>query len=248
MPAWRFQALVIGCFVLYSLLRIFFRRRVAKQAAPLLSHPLAATTQHKAVNPPKKEDAPLPAYRKNRPVEGAFSRFLRRFLVAAFILGVLAEVVLLPIAHEQGATWAIAFQERASLGLSELWRWLGLPLALLGLALLAWSHLALHRFWSPEIVLQEDHQIIQEGPYQRIRHPMYTSLFLFFAGVSLLANSLFLLVPALLVSLFLAWRTRAEERLLTAHFGFPYIEYTKLTGRFLPPLRKRQAAYRPRKY
>ncbi|MHA2020729.1 MAG: methyltransferase family protein [Candidatus Thorarchaeota archaeon] len=80
------------------------------------------------------------------------------------------------------------------------------------------------------------HDLVQIGPYSRVRHPSYTSYFLSFAGLILMLPSMVTLVMLLgypgyyLIAL-------VEEKHLTQHFGENYKIYMSRTGRFMPSLR-----------
>ena len=103
------------------------------------------------------------------------------------------------------------------------------------LPLLYWVHHSLGVFFSARLELQEDHQIIQTGPYQWIRHPMYTTGFMYLIGAGLLTgNLIILLIPTLSFALLVFSRVSDEEQMLLVHFGSEYQDYMKKTGRFLP--------------
>lgn len=55
-------------------------------------------------------------------------------------------------------------------------RWLGVGLAFTGFLLLEWSHRALGKNWSDQPRTTQTQQLVQTGPYQWIRHPIYASL------------------------------------------------------------------------
>jgi len=90
------------------------------------------------------------------------------------------------------------------------------------------------RSWRLRAALTAEHQLCTEGPFERVRHPIYT-------GMVLLTVANFLLVPNLIsllgiVANFFAGdlRARAEERLLIGVFGDRYRSYMARTKRFLP--------------
>ena len=106
---------------------------------------------------------------------------------------------------------------------------------LASLPLLYWVHHSLGSFFSARLELQEDHQIIQTGPYRWIRHPMYTTGFMYLIGAGLLSgNWIILLIPTLSFALLVFSRVSDEEKMLLEHFGEEYDHYLKRTGRFLP--------------
>jgi protein-S-isoprenylcysteine O-methyltransferase Ste14 len=53
-------------------------------------------------------------------------------------------------------------------------RWLGVGLGFLSVPFLAWVHYVLDKGWSVTLKLQTGHKLVTNGPYRRIRHPMYT--------------------------------------------------------------------------
>ena len=89
---------------------------------------------------------------------------------------------------------------------------------------------------SPVVKLQAERaqHVISTGPYAHVRHPMYSGMILFFAGVPLLLDSWWglLMVPLFLV--LFAVRIRIEER--TLREGLPgYTDYvTRVRYRLLP--------------
>ena len=106
-----------------------------------------------------------------------------------------------------------------------------------GLWLLHRTHRNLGKHWSPSLELKEDHRLVTEGAYQRIRHPMYLSLFIF-AGGQALALPNYVAGPASLVSMIVlvAFRVPAEERMMIEEFGDEYEAYRNRTNRLIPGL------------
>lgn len=105
----------------------------------------------------------------------------------------------------------------------------GMPASVqvLGLALFVLSTLFIlsvfreNSFAAPVVKLQAGRaqRVISTGPYAHVRHPMYSGMILFFAGVPLLLGSWWgLAMVPLFVALF-AVRIRIEER--TLHEGLP---------------------------
>jgi protein-S-isoprenylcysteine O-methyltransferase Ste14 len=122
------------------------------------------------------------------------------------------------------------------LPLGELVKWLGIVIAIAPLFYLVWVHQHLDTQWSIALELQEDHKLITSGPYSRVRHPMYLGIFVYTAGLILIASDL-------LVSLFFAFsiwvnyrRIPGEEEMMIEQFGDEYRDYMKRTGRLIPRL------------
>jgi len=117
-------------------------------------------------------------------------------------------------------------------------RWLGLPIGITSLLLLTSTHQALGRNWSGVLEIAEQHRLIVSGPYNRVRHPMYTAIFCnAIANALLSANWLIAATSILSVTLMYFARVTDEERMLIEQFGDEYRAYMQRTGRLLPPFR-----------
>ena len=117
-------------------------------------------------------------------------------------------------------------------------RWLGAALGGVSLPLLIWVHHTLGKHWSTNLQVREEHRLVTSGPYRWVRHPMYTVLFTYFIGLTLLSATW--LIAALTVSsiLVLYRRISIEELMMQEQFGDEYTAYIARTGRLLPRLRR----------
>jgi len=105
------------------------------------------------------------------------------------------------------------------------------------LYLFAASSSALGKNWSFEARMRTDHQLIRNGPYARVRHPIYLGMLLFLLGLAVAFGHWLQLVVA--VPLFLVGtsiRTRLEDRLLEGQFGKDFEEYARSTPALIPRL------------
>lgn len=112
---------------------------------------------------------------------------------------------------------------------------LGVTAILLGVALRWYAIWVLGRYFTRDVVVSPDQQVVQHGPYRLVRHPAYSGTFLTMLGVGLAMTnwaSLF----SLLLCVFLGhiYRVRIEEKALVRTIGQPYIEYMRRTKRFIP--------------
>ncbi len=114
---------------------------------------------------------------------------------------------------------------------------LGVVAAVVGLWLFWQAHTDLGKNWSSSLEIHEDHRLITNGIYSRIRHPMY------------LASWVIMVAQALLLSNWIAgWgglvsfaclyflRVGKEERMMLTAFGDQYQQYMARTGRILPKI------------
>jgi len=114
---------------------------------------------------------------------------------------------------------------------------LGIALALLGewIRLRALRHLG--REFSYVVRLGEEHRLVTDGPYRRIRHPLYAGLLVYFAGVPLVLRefwSWFLVMGWVVVSVTI--RIRREERALEDRFGDGFRAWKRRTSLLVPGL------------
>ncbi|MDX2464253.1 MAG: protein-S-isoprenylcysteine O-methyltransferase [Porticoccus sp.] len=99
------------------------------------------------------------------------------------------------------------------------------------------SHVDLAANFSPSLCIREDHVLVTQGVYRKIRHPMYLSFFMWAIGQALIVDN-WLAGPLGLLAMAMIYRFRVprEERQLRGQFGAEYESYQKRTGRLLPKL------------
>ncbi len=116
-------------------------------------------------------------------------------------------------------------------------RWIGVIIGFISLILLWWVHSTLGRAFSKALTIQEKHRVVNDGPYRRVRHPMYTVLLIYFLTWFLISANILFLICWLLNLGFIFARMPKEEDMLIAKFGDEYREYMQRTGRLIPPFR-----------
>jgi protein-S-isoprenylcysteine O-methyltransferase Ste14 len=114
---------------------------------------------------------------------------------------------------------------------------LAMPLFLAGLGLRGWAIQHLGHFFTTNVTIHQQHQLIQTGPYRWLRHPAYTGLWLALLAAGLAMGD-FLAWACLTVPSFwvLSTRIRIEERMLQQQFLHDYQDYCKSRWRLLPGL------------
>ena len=122
-------------------------------------------------------------------------------------------------------------------GYPEILRWIGTGLAFASVPFLGWIHRTLDRQYSACLQIKESHMLIKEGPYSRVRHPMYTVLSSFSFGVSLVTANFLMIGLAILVLFCFPFVAKKEEQMLLDTFGDEYAEYMEQTGGFFPKFR-----------
>jgi protein-S-isoprenylcysteine O-methyltransferase Ste14 len=104
-----------------------------------------------------------------------------------------------------------------------------------GLWLFHRTHEELGTHWSITLEVRERHRLVAEGPYRRVRHPMYLALLIYAAGMALVLPN-WIAGPAYLVAMLLlfALRVGPEERMMLEAFGGEYEAYRSRTKRLVP--------------
>jgi protein-S-isoprenylcysteine O-methyltransferase Ste14 len=85
--------------------------------------------------------------------------------------------------------------------------------------------------------MMKEQVLITSGPYQFIRHPIYTAFILILGSALLISANWFIGLAWLgMTVLEVASRIGFEESLMLEYFGDRYRDYMKKTGRLLPRL------------
>ena len=116
-------------------------------------------------------------------------------------------------------------------------RALALVLIVTGLGISVWARRHIGQFWSARVTLKTDHQLIQTGPYARVRHPIYSGIFLAMIGTALFVGEWRALLGTAVFFVGHWLKARREEALLEQKFGETYKNYRMRTGSLLPRLR-----------
>lgn len=99
------------------------------------------------------------------------------------------------------------------------------------------SHVDLGRNWSPSLQLREGHELVKEGVYRYVRHPMYASEWLWGIAQALLLQNWIAGWAGLALFMPLhVERVPREEQMMVERFGEAYREYINRTGGIVPRL------------
>lgn len=97
------------------------------------------------------------------------------------------------------------------------------------------SHVDLGRSWTPTLAIRKKHQLVTDGIYKHIRHPMYAAHLLWGIAQALLMQNwiagfagLASFLPVYLM------RVDREEQMMLEYFGDEYALYMDRTGRLFP--------------
>lgn len=113
--------------------------------------------------------------------------------------------------------------------------WAGLVVQISCLALFFQSHRQLGRNWSVSLEIRRKHHLVTDGLYRYVRHPMYSSFWLWAIAQALLLPN-FVAGSAGLIGVGILYFSRVgrEEQLMAETFGSDYDAYRSRTGRLFP--------------
>jgi protein-S-isoprenylcysteine O-methyltransferase len=106
-----------------------------------------------------------------------------------------------------------------------------------GLSLRIWAQRTLGAFYTRTLRTDEQQQVVDAGPYVRVRHPGYAGMLAFWSGYGLSLTSWpALTVTAIPNAVAYLQRIEAEEAMLEASLGDSYRAYQRRTARLVPGL------------
>ena len=80
----------------------------------------------------------------------------------------------------------------------------------------------------------KNHQLVKDGLYKHVRHPIYLGEILRNSGLVLFFSSIYGVLFIAVGIVFLLLRTRTEEKMLIEAFGEDYRKYQRNTKRIIP--------------
>src|ERR1041385_6674636 len=103
-----------------------------------------------------------------------------------------------------------------------------------GLILRWWAIITLGRFFTVDVTTEKDHELVERGPFQWVRHPSYTGVLLAFIGWALTLRN-WATMAVVLVPIFVAFwgGMNVEEEALRGALGERYADYIKRTKRLV---------------
>jgi protein-S-isoprenylcysteine O-methyltransferase Ste14 len=112
--------------------------------------------------------------------------------------------------------------------------WTGVVLCIAGLSFCIWARFSLGRNWSGVVTLKGGHELITEGPYAIVRHPIYTGLLVMIVATVIVLGHVAGVIALPLVFWGLWIKLRYEEKLMLEKFPDKYAAYQRRVKRLIP--------------
>lgn len=113
--------------------------------------------------------------------------------------------------------------------------WIGIVLTILGIFTRIYSVWTLRKFFTLNVQVATEQNIVKTGPYKYIRHPAYTGSIITLLGISISFRSpLGIIATLMIIVVVYGYRIKVEENALETSFGSSYEDYERHTWRLFP--------------
>jgi protein-S-isoprenylcysteine O-methyltransferase Ste14 len=174
--------------------------------------------------------------RRTRTLSGIVPEQSQERLMWLFFVPVVAAWLTAPLMAALRDAGAFAIPEAARSGAWVVVRFAGAlaALALFALTLRCWKRMGRH--WKMAVTPGQKQVLITDGPFERVRHPIYGyQILLMLASLVVVPTPPMLVIAIVHLGLMIA-KARNEERHLSGTHGDDYARYVERTGRFFPRL------------
>lgn len=110
----------------------------------------------------------------------------------------------------------------------------GAILTLAGMLFSLWARAILGSNWSATVTIKQNHELIRRGPYQIVRHPIYTGFLLGLLGTAFVYGFARCFVGVLVVGLAFWLKSQTEEQFMVQQFGEQYLHYRQQVRALIP--------------
>ncbi len=111
---------------------------------------------------------------------------------------------------------------------------MGMMVCVFGLFVTIWARWTLAGNWSSDVTFKQNHELVRTGPYQFVRHPIYTGLLVMCLGTAIEVGQLRCGLSIVMVGIGFWIKLKQEERLMLRHFPNEYPAYRKQVKALVP--------------
>lgn len=165
---------------------------------------------------------------------GIYSVFYRSFILKIIGVALVVYVALrVAIGTDQYARTTVAIFRYGIFMPPLVLGWIAAVLVALSILFAIWARINLGRNWSSAPAVKEKHTLVTSGPYQFVRHPIYTGV-LFAAFGTALTGTGFGIYLFIIASVLFSLRINKEEKIMLEIFPNEYSSYQARTKRLIP--------------
>jgi len=117
---------------------------------------------------------------------------------------------------------------------TEVVGWVGVGVAVIGIALAIAARVFLGRNWSGVVTVKKDHELIRRGPYAMVRHPIYSGVLLGLLGTAIVVGEARALIGVALFAIGFRVKSLTEEQFMEEQFGGEYRDYERRVKALIP--------------
>lgn len=103
-----------------------------------------------------------------------------------------------------------------------------------GTSFAIWARVRLAGNWSGTVTLKQNHELIVEGPYRWVRHPIYSGLLTAIIGTALARGEWRGLIAVAVATIALWRKLRLEEIIMRSEFSDTYSRYAERVPALVP--------------
>ena len=111
---------------------------------------------------------------------------------------------------------------------------LGFALTVAGIAFAIWARMWIAGNWSSDVTVKRDHELIVDGPYRWVRHPIYTGILLALFGTALAVGEWRALLGVAIAAGAYWRKLRIEEGVMRRQFGEAYARHAERVPALIP--------------
>lgn len=113
--------------------------------------------------------------------------------------------------------------------------YVGLAVMIAGIVLRVAAIKQLGKYFTVDVTIRKEHELLKTGLYKYLRHPSYTGALVSFLGLGITLNNWFsLLIIFIPICIVFIVRINTEEKALIDQFGDRYKNYINNTKRLIP--------------
>lgn len=110
----------------------------------------------------------------------------------------------------------------------------GAIITIAGMLFCVWARAILGTNWSARVTIKANHELVRQGPYQIVRHPIYTGLLIGLLGTAFVYGFAGCFVGVLVIGFAFWLKSQTEEQFMVQQFGEQYLQYRQQVRALIP--------------